>query len=150
MAGTSHWESDMPSEKREGIMDRTSRNQLYREIIEGYIGAYNRFDIEGMLLNVDRGVIFENISGGSVDLHTDGIEELRQQAEDSKNSFSRRKQVITGITYRDEQVEVGINFCGTLAIDLPGGMKAGQKIELKGKTIFKFKNDRIIGIADIS
>ena len=140
----------MPSEKREGVMDRTSRNQLYREIIEGYIGAYNRFDIEGMLLNVDRNVIFEDVSSGDVDLHTDGIEELRQQAEDSKNSFSRRKQVITGMSFRDEEVEVDIDFWGTLAIDLPGGMKAGQKIELKGKTVFKFRGDKITEIADIS
>lgn len=140
----------MPSEKREGVMDRTSRNQLYREIIEGYVGAYNRFDIEGMLLNVDPDVIFENVSGGNVDLRTDGIEELRQQAEDSKSAFSRRKQVITGMSFRDEEVEVGIDFCGTLAIDLPGGMRAGQKVELKGKTVFKFKGDKIAAIRDMS
>ncbi len=140
----------MPSEKREGVLDRTSRNQLYREIIEGYVGAYNRFDIEGMLLNVDGNVVFENVSGGNVDLQTEGIEELREQAEDSKNAFSRRKQVITGMSFRDEEVEVSIDFCGTLAVDLPGGMKAGQKVELKGKTIFKFRGDRIASITDIS
>ncbi len=131
-------------------MDRVAKSQLYREIIEGYVGAYNRFDIEGMLINVDRDVTFENVTGGDVDLHTDGIEELRQQAEDSRNSFSRRKQVITGMKFRDQEVEVSIDFCGTLAIDLPGGMKAGDKVELKGKTIFRFKGDRIDSITDIS
>lgn len=131
-------------------MDRGARNQLYREIIEGYIGAYNRFDIEGMLLNVDPQVSFENVSSGDIDLHTDGIEELRLQAEDSRNSFSRRKQVITGMDFRDDEVEVSIDFCGTLSVDLPGGMRAGEKMTLKGKTIFRFKGDRITAITDIS
>ena len=139
----------MPSEEKSGTMDRISRNELHREIIEGYIGAYNRFDIEGMLLNFDRGVAFENKSGDRVDLHTDGIEELRRQAEDSRRCFVRRKQVITGMKFRDDEVEIVTEFTGTLAIDLPGGLKSGDKIELKGKSIFKFRDDRIIELTDI-
>lgn len=131
-------------------MDHMSRSQLYREIIEGYVGAYNRFDIDGMLLNVDPDVIFENVTSGDVDLHTEGIEELRQQAEDSRNCFSRRKQVITGMKFRDQEVEVSVDFCGTLAVDLPGGINAGKKIELKGKTIFRFKGDKISSIMDVT
>lgn len=131
-------------------MDRISRNELYREIIEGFVGAYNRFDIEGMLLNVDPDVTFENMSGRRVDLHTDGIDELRRQAEDSRRCFVRRKQVVTCMKFNDDDVEVGINFSGTLAVDLPGGMKAGDRIELKGKTIFRFRGDRIVAITDIS
>ncbi len=140
----------MPSEQKEKMGDRLSRNELYREIIEGFIGAYNRFDIEGMLLNVSPDVIFENRSGDRVDLRTEGIGELRRQAEDSRRSFTRRKQVIAGMKFGDDEVEIEINFTGTLAIDLPGGMKAGDRIELKGKSIFKFRGDRIIGLTDIS
>lgn len=131
-------------------MDHVSKKQLVREIIEGYVGAYNRFDVEGMLLNVDHEVTFENKSNNRVDLHTEGIEELRRHAEDSKRCFTRRKQAITGMEFRDDEVEVAIDFSGTLAVDLPGGMKAGDKIELKGKTIFKFKSEKIVAIIDIT
>lgn len=138
----------MLSERQVPEMDRVSRNELYREIIEGFIGAYNRFDVEGMLLNVDREVIFENKSGDRVDLHTEGIEALRDQAEDSRRSFVRRKQVITSMRFGDDEVEVGIDFTGTLAIDLPGGMKSGDKLAFKGKSIYKFKGEKIVGITD--
>jgi len=37
-----------------------------------------------------------------------------------------------------------------LGIDFPNGLKKGQKLELKGKTIFTFKNNKIISISDIS
>ena len=128
----------MPSEQDEKMGDRISRNELYREIIEGFVGAYNRFDIEGMLLNVSPDVIFENKSGDRVDLHTEGIGELGRQAEDSRLFFVRRKQVITGMRFRDDEAEVDIVFSGTLAIDLPGGTRAGDKIEFKDKSIFRF------------
>ncbi len=138
----------MLSERQVAELDRVSRNELYREIIEGFIGAYNRFDVEGMLLNVDPAVVFENKSGERVDLHTEGVDELRNQAEDSRRSFLRRKQVITSMKFRDDVVEVDIEFTGTLAIDLPGGMKSGDRVELKGKSVYKFRGEKIIGITD--
>ncbi len=140
----------MPSEQDEKMVDRISRNELYREIIEGFVGAYNRFDIEGMLLNVSLDVIFENKSGDRVDLHTEGIGELRRQAEDSRLFFVRRKQAITGMRFRDDEAEVDIVFSGTLAIDLPGGIRAGDKIEFKDKSIFRFMDDKIIALTDIA
>ncbi len=127
-----------------------SKSELYREIIESYVEAYNRFDVVGMLLNADTEITFENISNGKVTLRTDGIDDLRKQAEESKSYFIERKQVIKEMKFGDGVVEVMINFSGILAADLPGGMKAGDKLELQGRSIFKFADDRIIGITDIS
>jgi len=36
------------------------------------------------------------------------------------------------------------------ANDMPSGEKAGDKLELKGKSVFRFKDDLIIVIEDIS
>lgn len=36
----------------------------------------------------------------------------------------------------DDKVEVGVDYIGTLATDLPDGLKAGEKLKLKGKSIF--------------
>jgi hypothetical protein len=123
---------------------------LYRKIIESYVEAYNRFDVAGMLLSADPAIAFENISNGKVTLRTNGLDELRKQAEESKGYFIERKQVIKEMKFGDGVVEAIVDFSGILAADLPGGLKAGEKIEVKGRSIFKFRNDRIIGITDLS
>lgn len=43
-----------------------------------------------------------------------------------------------------------IDYSATLATDLPNGLKKGHKIELKGKSIFKFLDNKIIELIDIS
>ena len=125
-------------------------DELRRKMIESYIGAYNRFDVAAMLANADPEIIFRNISKGEVNLRTDGIDEMRKQAEESGASFVGREQVITCITISEHQAVVDVQFSGTLAVDLPNGMKAGDRIALKGKTIFEFRGDKIVGITDIS
>ncbi|RYZ14912.1 MAG: nuclear transport factor 2 family protein, partial [Sphingobacteriales bacterium] len=95
-------------------------------------------------------VRFENISNGEVNLETNGIAELKEQAGKAKNLFSERQQTVTGFTFTGDEVETEIEYTGILATDLPNGLKAGDKIELKGKSIFRFKDNKIIGLTDIS
>ena len=127
-----------------------SDNETRKKIVESYVRAYNNFDIENMLKDMDEGVIFRNISGGAVNLTTNGIEELRKQAETAKELFSEREQKITGLKFGENTVEAEIAYSGTLAADLPNGLKQGDKIELNGKSIFRFAGDKIIEIEDIS
>ena len=127
-----------------------SDNETRKKIVESYVRAYNNFDIENMLKDMDEGVIFRNISGGAVNLTTNGIEELRKQAEYAKELFSEREQKITGLKFGENEVEVEIVYSGTLAADLPNGLKQGDKIELNGKSIFRFAGNKIIEIEDIS
>ncbi len=126
------------------------KKKLYKEIIEKYIEAYNSFDIEKMLSDMHDNVRFENISNGEITLTTNSIAELKNQAEQTKQYFTKREQRITNIDFNNDQVEIDIDYKGILAIDLPNGLKAGDKIELKGKSIFKFKDDKIIELKDIS
>ena len=126
------------------------KNKFYQQIINRYIKAYNSFDIEGMLSNMDATVKFENISNGHTTLTTNGIDELKTQAEQSKRYFKERKQEISNITFNNDIVEIAIAYMAVLAIDFPNGLKAGDKIELKGKSIFKFKDNKIIELKDIS
>jgi hypothetical protein len=127
-----------------------SDNETRKTIVENYIRAYNNFDIEAMLKDVDERVRFRNVSGGEVNLTTNGIEELRKQAEYAKELFSEREQKITGLKFGENMVEAEIAYSGTLAADLPNGLKHGDKIELNGKSIFRFAGDKIIEIEDIS
>lgn len=119
-------------------------------IVENYIQSYNRFDVEGMLKDLDPELVFKNISNGEIDLSTRGIPEFKIQAEKAKEIFSQREQKITDRIVEGNMVEVGIDYEGILNSDLSNGLKKGTTIKLKGKSIFKFRNDKIIEIRDIT
>lgn len=127
-----------------------SDNETRKKIVENYVRAYNNFDVENMLKDMDKRVVFRNITNGEVNLTTDGIDELRKQAETAKTLFSEREQKITGLKFGVDEVEAEIAYRGTLAADLPNGLKAGDRIELTGKSVFRFAGDKIVELEDIS
>jgi hypothetical protein len=45
---------------------------------------------------------------------------------------------------------VEIDYKGILASDLPNGRNAGEKLELKGKSVFQIKDNKIIVLEDYS
>ncbi|WP_410508518.1 nuclear transport factor 2 family protein [Methanosarcina hadiensis] len=126
------------------------RYEIYKKIIENYIDAYNSFDTDRMLLHMHDDIKFENVSNGEINLTTNGIAELRNQAEQARRLFRKRKQTITEIKFNEDRVEVKIDYYGILAVDFSDEMKAGDVIELKGSSIFKFKDNKVIELKDIS
>ncbi len=124
--------------------------QALQQRIEAYIKAYNEFDIEGMLATLHPAIEFKNTSNGEVTLTTKGLEAFNKHSQQATQFFKERKQTVTGISFADNQAEVSIDYHGILAIDLPNGIKAGDKLELKGKSIFRFDNNLIIYLEDIS
>lgn len=121
-----------------------------QSIIEQYVNAYNNFDIDGMTRDLDENIVFENISNGQVDLRTDGIEAFRQQAASAKQYFQEREQRIKSWEFENGSITVEIDYRAVLAIDLPNGLKAGDELELRGRSTFKFEGDKIIHLVDIS
>jgi len=124
--------------------------QKREEIIRHYIQAYNRFDTEGMLRDMDDNVLFTNISGGITDLELRGRDALRAQAEKTKDLFSERSQTILSMEHEADHTEVKIAYRGVLAADLPNGMKKGDEMLLQGSSVFRFSGDRITALTDIS
>jgi hypothetical protein len=61
-----------------------------KEIIDGYVAAYNSFDVEALLQFVHRDVVFKNIAGVVVNATATGFDEFREMAEQSKSLFSAR------------------------------------------------------------
>ena len=129
-------------------MEEAAANR--KAIIEEYISAYNALDVERMLSFVHQEVEFQNISGGEVNAVAYGIEELRKMAEQSRQLFSFRHQSIISIEDQGEVVAVAIKFKAVLAADLPNGMKAGNSLNLEGKSIFEFKDGKLWRIEDYS
>ncbi|WP_341271611.1 nuclear transport factor 2 family protein [Paenibacillus solani] len=95
-------------------------------------------------------VEFRNISKGIVDTETKGIDQFRELAEQSLKMFTQRRQTIKQIITHDDKAEIEVDYEGTLATNLPNGMKAGDTIKLKGKSIFRMKNNKLIMIEDYS
>lgn len=128
-------------------METTLRERLIKE----YITAYNNFNVEGMLRHLDPNIQFENVSNGQVNLSINGLENLKAQAEQAVTLFESREQVIKYFNHVDEdETEVEIDFYAVLAVDIPDGLRKGQKLNVKGTSIFKFSDDCIVEITDIS
>ena len=125
-------------------------NTEYQNIVEKYVTAYNAFDVNGMTENMHSDIVFENVSGGEVDLTTRGLTDFKAQAEKAKAIFSKRKQTILNWEFVDELVRIEIQYEGELAIDLPSGLNEGDILELYGFSEFTFKEGKIIGLKDIS
>ena len=118
--------------------------------IAQYVNAYNNFDTDGMGRNLDENIVFENISNGQMNLRTDGLAAFRKQAEAARQYFQKREQRITGWLFERHKVTIDIDYSAILSVDLPNGLKAGDALELKGKSIFEFEAGKITHIVDIS
>ena len=119
-----------------------------KSLIQTYISAYNTFDIKCMLSVLDPDIEFSNISDGEETAKASGLEEFENLAKQSVNLFSSREQKIEAMEIQDSKIIVTIAYSGVLASDMPNGLKAGQSIELRGMSEFKFKAGKISSITD--
>jgi hypothetical protein len=121
-----------------------------KDSIERYLAAYNAFDIEAMLAQLDPAIRFENFAGGQLTAEASGIEAFRALAEQSKKLFSEREQRITGLALQDGMLVADIAWRGKLAADLPDGPPAGTLLEMRGRSEFAFGAGGIVKIVDRS
>ncbi|PRD57378.1 hypothetical protein C5749_01630 [Sphingobacterium gobiense] len=124
---------------------------MKEEIIQEYINAYNSKDVNKMIENLSDDVLFENISNHEVTLSIQGKDAFREQAITALSYFSTRKQTILKTRPNGNSVEIDIDYEAIAAMDFPNGIKKGDKVKLKGKSIFEFsQNGKIVKLTDIS
>ena len=126
------------------------KQQEMKDIIDKYLKAYNLFDIDGMLACMHDDVEFKNISGGNINLTTNGIKELRSAAEQAKSIFEYRYQKINKYHFENDISSIEIDYEGVLSKDIPNGLRSGERIKLKGRSVFKFKDGKIVSLSDYS
>jgi hypothetical protein len=126
------------------------KSEEMKDIIDKYIQAYNTFDVDQMLAQMDPNIEFHNIVDGSPTISTKGLPELRELAENAKAIFKSRCQKIAKYDFEKESASIEINYAGVLNTDVPDGPKAGDTIKLHGRSVFKFKDGKIIYLADHS
>ena len=120
-----------------------------RALVDHYIDAYNRKDIDDMLMSVHPQVEFKNISAGVVNASTNGVVELRTLAQQSLSLFSERHQKIESFELQGSVAVATIAFRAVVAADLPNGLKKGQVLNLSGRSEFEFQDGAISKITDI-
>lgn len=121
-----------------------------KAIIDNYVEAYNSFDVLGMIRLLHEDILFRNFSNGEVNMETNGTQAFRELAEKSTKIFSSRRQTIIDCKAIDDKIEVMIDYEGILAVDLPNGLRTGEKMQLMGKSVFKIEEGKITLIEDYS
>ncbi|NID17224.1 nuclear transport factor 2 family protein [Luteibacter yeojuensis] len=117
-------------------------------LIEAYIDAYNRFDIEGMLATLSDDVRFEHHSGDEVSVATDGKADLEKLARVGAAMFASRHQSVVALVEEGDTVAATIDFHGEIAEDIPDGPRAGTVVEMRGSSEFAFSGGRICRVVD--
>ncbi|MGE7139290.1 nuclear transport factor 2 family protein [Luteibacter sp. NPDC031894] len=117
-------------------------------LIEAYIDAYNRFDIDGMLATLSDDVRFEHHSGGELGVATDGKGDFEKLARVGAAMFAARRQSIVAVEAVGDTLVATIDFHGEVAEDIPEGPRAGTVIEMRGRSEFDFSGGRICRVVD--
>jgi len=121
-----------------------------KKIVDDYFKAYNEFDLNGMMKNIHRDVIFKNYAGEEVNLELNGKPAFKNQIKQAFALFKNREMKIVEQKFGDDMVENKIDFKGVLAMDVSDELKKYDLIKLQSKSIFKFKSGKIISIEDIN
>lgn len=126
------------------LNDRT--NKVFQ-----YITTYNNMNTDSMVIDFADDVVFLNIMNGEKTMELQGIEEFKKQAVEALSYFFEREQSIETMTHTHNSTEIVINYRAIAAMDFPNGLKKGDEINLKGKSIFEFSEDgKISRLTDIS
>jgi hypothetical protein len=119
-----------------------------KDIVLQFIDAYNNFDIERMLSFVHPDIKFTNISGGDVNTRINGKTEFEKLARKSLTLFKEREQKVLSFIENNNKINMNIEYSAGLAIDLPNGLKAGEKLYMTGKSEYIIKDGLIVSLND--
>lgn len=121
-----------------------------RDLVDRYIAAYNAFDIEGMIRTVHPKIEFRNVIDGKVNATAHGIREFRALAEQAAELFTEREQAIAGFTSTGGRAVVDVAWEAVLAKDIPDVGSEGDRLALRGRSEFEFRDGLIIYLVDES
>lgn len=120
------------------------------EVIAAYVAAYNAKDVDSMLACLTQDVRFQNLSGGEVTAETSGKDAFAELARFGASAFGTRRQTVTNAITVADRTLAEIAYSAVVAIDLPNGWKAGQKLDFSGASAFRIVDGKIAEIVDQS
>lgn len=126
------------------------KKEKQKIIIENYVSAFNTFDIKKMVNDLDEKITFKNTENGLITLTTNNLEEFVDISKKTMDFFKNRRIEILEFEYIDKVVVIYYKFSAVLSQDLNDKIKTGDNFTLGGKSVFTFKNKKIISIEDFS
>lgn len=121
-----------------------------KKFVDQYFKAYNEFNEDGMIENIHEDMEFKNIVNGEVNFQLKGKDAFKTQIKQAFALFKNREMKIVDQKFGDDTVENDVHFKGVLAVDVSHELKKYDLIKVQSKSIFKFKNGKIISIEDIN
>ena len=126
------------------------KEKIMKKIVDQYFKAYNEFDLDGMIKNIHDDMKFKNTVNGEINFELKGKSAFKNQIEQAFALFKNREMKIVEQKFENDMVENRVEFKGVLAVDISDELKKYDLIKNKSKSIFKFKNGKIISIEDIN
>ncbi|WP_313090503.1 nuclear transport factor 2 family protein [Chryseobacterium flavum] len=140
----------METRKAQSLMKPAVLNDRTNKIFS-YVEAYNSMEVGKMTADFDDKIVFLNIMNGEKTMELQGVEQFQKQAIDALSYFSERHQTIETVIHSIDSTEISISYRAIAAMDFANGLKKGDKITLKGKSVFEFSADgKIIRLTDIA
>lgn len=124
-----------------------SNNQL-RNIIENYIDAFNNYDIDKLVNQFTETGVYEVASNLTEPVICHGKEKIRELTTNTRAIFTSRTQQVTNWIINENKAAIEFNYVAIVTNDLPNGLKAGQKLALRGISIYEFENGKIKRLMD--
>jgi hypothetical protein len=120
------------------------------DIVENYIAAYNRKDVDGMLACLADNIFFQNISNNKVTAEASDKIAFADMARFGASAFRNRQQTVTNAMTVGNITLVEIDYSAEVSMDLPNGWKAGQCVAFSGASAFRVEGGLIVSILDES
>ncbi len=124
--------------------------ESHRALIERYLGAYNAFDVPGMLAVLHPAIEFRNVTNGEITAAADGLASFRELAERAAAMFESRRQTLARYVATADGASIEVDYDGVLAADLSPALRAGDTLRLSGRSTFAIRDGRIAHIVDES
>lgn len=118
--------------------------------VEAYITAYNAMDVDGMLAVLAEDVVFKNYSSATLTAEASDKAGFEELARLGVSAFKERRQTVQKAVTSGETTVLTIRYDAIVAMDLPNGWRAGQKLEFDGTSEFQVRGDKIVHITDRS
>lgn len=118
--------------------------------VEAYINAYNAMDVDSMIAYLADDVVFRNYAGDTITAQANDKAGFEELARVSVSAFKERKLTLKKIFNMGDTTVLTIQFDGIVAVDMPNGWKAGQKLDYRGASEFQLTDGKIIRITDQS
>ncbi len=118
-------------------------------IVQIYLDAYNRKDVNALVDCVADTVVFENVSNTGQSMKIRGRRAFAELAEQAATIFSTRHQAVRTAVVGADRVALEVDWTGTLAVDF-GQLKAGEQVAMRGASFITIADGLITVIVDLS